>query len=57
MSISSLGAMAFNPDGSPWGAVVLSAHESDLEWQLETAIEQLHATTARIAELRAKFEP
>jgi DNA-binding IclR family transcriptional regulator len=30
MSICSIGAMSFDPDGSPWAAVVVSAHESDL---------------------------
>jgi DNA-binding IclR family transcriptional regulator len=55
MSISSLGAMAFNPDGSPWGAVVLSAHESDLEPGRDKALEQLLAATAQITEARSNL--
>jgi DNA-binding IclR family transcriptional regulator len=56
MSISSLGCMAFNVDGSPWAAVIISAHESDLDPKRDEVIEQLVATTAQITEARSNIE-
>jgi DNA-binding IclR family transcriptional regulator len=56
MSISSLGCMAFNSDGSPWAAVVISAHESDLDPKRDEVIEQLVARTAQITETRSSIE-
>ena len=52
-SIASVAMMVFNPDGSPWAAVVLSAHEADLAPQRDEAIAQLRITTAQIAQVRA----
>ncbi|GAA1845464.1 IclR family transcriptional regulator [Pseudonocardia ailaonensis] len=49
-SICSIGAMSFDPDGSPWGAVVVSAHESDLgdrhDEVLATLLETVRQLTA-----------
>jgi DNA-binding IclR family transcriptional regulator len=51
-SISSLGCMAFNPDGSPWAAVVISAHESDLDPKEDEVIKQLVETAAQLTKAR-----
>jgi len=55
-SISSLGCMAFNADGSPWAAVVISAHESDLEFRRDETIAKLVETTKKLSETRADLD-
>ncbi len=56
MSISSLASMAFNADGSPWAAVVVSAHESDLAPRRAEAIAKLLETTRQLTETRAALK-
>jgi IclR family transcriptional regulator, acetate operon repressor len=56
MSIASIGAMAFNPDGSPWAVVMVSGHESDLVPKRDEVIEQVLATTRELTRGRAALE-
>ena len=53
LGISSLGCMVFNPDGSPWAAVIISAHESDLDPKRAEVLEQLIETCAALTKARA----
>jgi DNA-binding IclR family transcriptional regulator len=57
MSISSLACMAFNADGSPWAAVVISAHESDLLPRRDEVIAKLVDVSRQLTEARAALEP
>ncbi|ODU07201.1 MAG: hypothetical protein ABS81_02555 [Pseudonocardia sp. SCN 72-86] len=53
MSIRSLGAMSFEPDGSPWAAVVVSAHESDLAHRRDEVLKALIETVNQLSAARA----
>jgi DNA-binding IclR family transcriptional regulator len=53
LGISSLGCMVFDPDGSPWAAVIISAHESDLNPKRTEVLEYLIETSAALTKARA----
>lgn len=56
MSISSLACMAFNADGSPWAAVLISGHESDLGPKRDEVLQRLFDTTRQLTDARANLE-
>ena len=55
LGISSLGCMAFNPDGSPWAGVIISAHESALNPKRDEILEHLVKSTAELTRARSEL--
>jgi len=56
-SISSLGSMAFDSDGTPWAAVIISAHVSDLADRRDQLIPPLIETTKQLSAIRSALKP
>lgn len=55
VGIRSLGSMVFNPDGSPWAAVIISAHESDLNPKRDEALKRLIESSAALTRARSEL--